>query len=722
MILKMKYHCDTGLLIPFQKYTLAQNNHLADTIVINSTDPNCRNYKYCLEFVCYNSKNVPKASYITNSFDYGADGINFVVPNNLTQYRGYVDIQLSGFDKTNNTIIFKSVSKNAKAFDVEGSLAVLENAISDTPNILTDMEKELNYFRSIESNLITEFLATVNNDLGKLIAGYHYNMVYLWDYDKLVGHQVVVSGSKAKKPSFTLPPNTVENGGWYNIDNGNLWDWDFDVVNDDVNLVANYHTQGLTFAGAKVTGYTLSHDRIFVPPFHDRIKITAMEGAGINLGKNISFQLPYSLTNIPLVKASRHVTRVDIDKRNTAFVASPDGAIYTSNFAELYFYPNGNPATVAVVNAQCSTITERAFADNAYVKSIVLPSSVAIVKANAFDNCALVSKLELGLNVSDIGDNIINGCAQISEIFLSPTTPPTASATSFVIDPHTNKMPSVFVPTAALANYKASGVWALFHPKAYGDFDYKAETVALEARMNTAIDTKIDQERVTTTGSITALQRDKLNQTPRQVTNWNSVTPESFLTFSDNTTTNNPSTLYSAFCGLRVVKETATELLKLEIIAPQNNNKLYVRSTTGSGINSPWRDIGGVDDTYPVGSLFFTVSLYSPAQLFGGSWTRYAQGRTIVGLDENDTSFSTLEQTGGEKTHTLNVQEMPSHRHNFDAYDLTDITGDKNYGLRSTFSLAPAAFPNCGSSATGSTKEHNNLQPYIAVYIWRRVE
>ena len=70
-----------------------------------------------------------------------------------------------------------------------------------------------------------------------------------------------------------------------------------------------------------------------------------------------------------------------------------------------------------------------------------------------------------------------------------------------------------------------------------------------------------------------------------------------------------------------------------------------------------------VDLIYPIGSIYMTTSTVSPAVLFGGTWERI-KGRCIVGVDENDTDFNTVSKTGGEKTHTLTVDEMPAHNHN----------------------------------------------------------
>lgn len=116
---------------------------------------------------------------------------------------------------------------------------------------------------------------------------------------------------------------------------------------------------------------------------------------------------------------------------------------------------------------------------------------------------------------------------------------------------------------------------------------------------------------------------------------------------------------------------------------------------------------------YPVGSIFITTVATNPATLFGfGTWVAFATGRTIVGIDTGQTEFNTIEKTGGAKTHTLTTAEMPSHVHLVPWITLGGTGG----------SSGDRAYPggNSETSAAGSGGAHNNLQPYITTYIWKR--
>lgn len=117
---------------------------------------------------------------------------------------------------------------------------------------------------------------------------------------------------------------------------------------------------------------------------------------------------------------------------------------------------------------------------------------------------------------------------------------------------------------------------------------------------------------------------------------------------------------------------------------------------------------------YPVGSVYITYNNVNPGTFLGGTWERFGQGRTLVGEgtgNDGSTSMSfTSSATGGEYSHKLTLEELP----NAIWQSSTDQTG----GIKISF--------NHGSEFGASTlaknfdKPHNNIQPYIVVYFWRR--
>lgn len=133
---------------------------------------------------------------------------------------------------------------------------------------------------------------------------------------------------------------------------------------------------------------------------------------------------------------------------------------------------------------------------------------------------------------------------------------------------------------------------------------------------------------------------------------------------------------------------------------------------------------------YPVGSIYMSVNSTSPQTLFGGVWTEWGQGRVPVGVSSSGT-FSSVEKTGGSETHTLTKSEMPMHsghcndtsKPSFQAYE---INFDKSIASRIFVpNESGPYFKNCDAIdirafCQGSGHSHNNLQPYITCYMWKR--
>ena len=112
-----------------------------------------------------------------------------------------------------------------------------------------------------------------------------------------------------------------------------------------------------------------------------------------------------------------------------------------------------------------------------------------------------------------------------------------------------------------------------------------------------------------------------------------------------------------------------------------------------------------------------SVNDVSPEEFLGGTWERI-KGKVLVGVDEDDEDFEKPNLISGEKKHTLNVSEMPAHRHNLTFGSGGKATGDKITWGASTNTVGgdPDAV-----GWTGSTQPHNNLQPYVTCYMWKRV-
>jgi len=121
---------------------------------------------------------------------------------------------------------------------------------------------------------------------------------------------------------------------------------------------------------------------------------------------------------------------------------------------------------------------------------------------------------------------------------------------------------------------------------------------------------------------------------------------------------------------------------------------------------------------YPVGSIYISVSETSPHDLFGGTWERL-KDRFLLAAGDSYAAGA----TGGEAAHTLTVDEMPKHHHNlyvrgFDNSSSKEAIVNASYNYTSAQSNAGQA--ELIISSTGGSAAHNNMPPYLAVYMWKR--
>ena len=130
----------------------------------------------------------------------------------------------------------------------------------------------------------------------------------------------------------------------------------------------------------------------------------------------------------------------------------------------------------------------------------------------------------------------------------------------------------------------------------------------------------------------------------------------------------------------------------------------------------------GYLDIYPVGSIYISVNNTNPGTMFGGTWERI-QDRFLLASGSTYGAGT----TGGEATHTLTINEMPSHTHDIHATigGGGRINGGYNApGGSSTYNIPFTITNNSNyivNRNTGGGQAHNNMPPYLAVYVWKRV-
>lgn len=125
-----------------------------------------------------------------------------------------------------------------------------------------------------------------------------------------------------------------------------------------------------------------------------------------------------------------------------------------------------------------------------------------------------------------------------------------------------------------------------------------------------------------------------------------------------------------------------------------------------------------LDTFYPVGSIFITTVNTNPSSYMGGSWVRFGNGQTLVGVNESDTDFNTVQKTGGAKSHTIDYDNLPART----GKQVSWKGGLTSYSEWKSGNLAKDTWimSNSYDTQTPWGKAISNLQPYITVYMWRR--
>ena len=123
------------------------------------------------------------------------------------------------------------------------------------------------------------------------------------------------------------------------------------------------------------------------------------------------------------------------------------------------------------------------------------------------------------------------------------------------------------------------------------------------------------------------------------------------------------------------------------------------------------------DLIYPIGSIYMSVNSTNPSTIFGGTWEQL-KDRFLLGAGNTYSNGS----TGGSATHTLTIDEMPVHSHRnshyvvganapgYGGWENTIASGNSGNDYRAS----------ANSNETGGGKAHNNMPPYLVVYMWKR--
>ena len=159
----------------------------------------------------------------------------------------------------------------------------------------------------------------------------------------------------------------------------------------------------------------------------------------------------------------------------------------------------------------------------------------------------------------------------------------------------------------------------------------------------------------------------------------------------------------------------------------------YIKEYIDSLISSIREQLNNVDRIYPIGSIYMNVSEIDPSAIFPITTWQRLEGRFLLGANGSYSGGT----TGGEASHTLTTNEIPAHNHSLNdpghthRYTITRCSYSGDFDRTFTglgVSSANTTTDNTTLVKTGITiqsigggQSHNNMPPYLAVYMWKRI-
>ena len=218
-----------------------------------------------------------------------------------------------------------------------------------------------------------------------------------------------------------------------------------------------------------------------------------------------------------------------------------------------------------------------------------------------------------------------------------------------------------------------------------------------------------------------------------------------------NPLTNNGFGIYPLTTADQVILSDGSRLEKNKQITANNSEKLGNVAASEYALKNDTvlnsEKLGGKTlaeimlALYPVGAVYISANSTSPASLFGGTWERI-KGRFLIGTEKpenNDDGTSpgnynyAAGSKGGEETHKLSIKEIPSHAgHLYGNAGGLDGKGNAKGAWLKEININSSLTTSYGwnyknneyypaNRSLGGNAAHNNMPPYLAVYMWKRV-
>ena len=185
-----------------------------------------------------------------------------------------------------------------------------------------------------------------------------------------------------------------------------------------------------------------------------------------------------------------------------------------------------------------------------------------------------------------------------------------------------------------------------------------------------------------------------------------------YLTYGhivDNLTSNDSNKILSANQG---------KVLKSSIDTLESNLTNAIADVRTDTENFIYNDL--INIIYPIGSIYMSVNNVSPASFLGGTWEQI-KDRFLLSAGSSYSAGS----TGGAATHKLTTNEMPNHKHQIMAdSEPASTASNAAYVLtdhKSVSSIGTSYRDLNYFNSAGGSQAHNNMPPYLTVYMWKRV-
>lgn len=148
-------------------------------------------------------------------------------------------------------------------------------------------------------------------------------------------------------------------------------------------------------------------------------------------------------------------------------------------------------------------------------------------------------------------------------------------------------------------------------------------------------------------------------------------------------------------------------------VQPADKSKLWVDTADDPEAADLVKKSELVDLVYPIGSVYISLADTNPANFIGGTWERIKDRFVLAAGDTYAAG-----DTGGEASHTLTTSEMPSHNHAGDSTGVARFTIASSSSYWAWFNAG--GYQQMNTTYTGGNAAHNNMPPYLVVFMWQR--